>query len=93
MTCVLSYVHPCCVPWRVHSSASPETKDDPGRVTYNLLLKNELLGARVDDMKVRVTVARACALPPHFCSSNALLQTVLSPCLLSAGLLSVLVHV
>lgn len=27
-------------------------RDDPGKVTYNLLLKNELLGAGVDQMQV-----------------------------------------
>eukprot|EP00040_Diaphanoeca_grandis_P023268 m.126247 g.126247 ORF g.126247 m.126247 type:complete len:490 (+) comp29192_c0_seq1:441-1910(+) len=33
------------------SSASSDVRDDAGKLTYNLLLKNELLGAGVDDMK------------------------------------------
>jgi len=33
------------------ASASGTERDDPGKVTYNLLLQNELLGAGVDDMK------------------------------------------
>ena len=43
-----------CVRVFVCRPGPAQTKDDPGKVTYNLLLKNELLGAGVDDMKVGV---------------------------------------
>ncbi len=44
---------------------SAEIRDDPGKVTYNLLLKNELLGAGVNNMKVSTAISLAICVLRH----------------------------
>jgi hypothetical protein len=53
------------------AAGSAEVRDDPGKVTYRMLLKNELLGAGVDQMQVKKALALwwqsyTCLLPLSF---------------------------
>jgi len=59
------------------AASSSENVEDPGKTTYNLLLKNELLGAGVNRMQVTRAAART-TLQTHTANVRAHVRVLLS---------------